>query len=199
MRGRTPRRRLLALVGLVLIVGASYVALERAGIVGRSGDAEPAEILAPPDGVVFGTSQGDIAPDFIVSDLVGNRHQLSDLRGTPVLLNFWASWCLPCAFEMPDLAQFQDMYRDEIAVVAVNRGESTDRARSYLEDVTLPNGSRGADFALVASDPADAVYDAYRALGMPASFFIDSSGRISHIANGPIVLEQMEEALATTP
>ena len=199
MRGRSLRSRLLALAGIAAIVGVAYVLLDRADIIGGPNDVAPAEVHAAPDGVDFGTSQGDVAPDFTFSDLDGNRHQLSDFRGKPVLLNFWASWCLPCAFEMPELAQFQNANRDEVAVIVLNRAEPVSRARSYLENVTLPDGSKGASFAVAGSDPTDAVYNRYRALGMPASFFIDSSGLITHIANGPILLEQMEEALATTP
>jgi len=199
MPTRTLRSRLLALAGLVIIGGSAYFLLAWAGVIGGPNDIEPAEVLAAPEGVEFGTSRGDIAPDFIVSDLDGNRHRLSDFQGKVVLLNFWASWCLPCIFEMPELAQFQNAHRDEVVVMALNRAESIGRARSYLENVTLPDGSKGASFAVAGSDPTDAVYERYRALGMPASFFIDSTGRIAHIANGPILLDQMEEALATTP
>lgn len=199
MNGRSLKARLLALGGMVVIVGVAVAGLMAAGILGRPNDVQSAELLSPRDGEEFGTSIGDIAPDFIVSDLDGNRHQLSDYRGKPVLLNFWASWCLPCAFEMPELAQFQLAHEDEVAVIVVNRGEPVDRASSYLGKVTLPDGSQGATFSLPASDPDDTLYRAYRALGMPASYFIDSTGRIAHTANGPILLAQMEEALATTP
>ncbi|HUF52973.1 MAG TPA: TlpA disulfide reductase family protein [Dehalococcoidia bacterium] len=196
---RSLRGRLLAFAGIVVIAGSAYLFLAQAGVIGGPKGIEPAEIVGAPEGVEYGTSRGDLAPDFVFSDLGGNRHQLSDFRGKVVLLNFWASWCLPCAFEMPELAQFQNAHRDEVAVIALNRAESLDRARSYLDGVTLPDGSKGASFAVAGSDPTDAVYERYRALGMPASFFIDSAGRIAHTANGPILLEQMEEALATTP
>lgn len=196
---RTVRGRLLGLAGIVVIVGASYLALDRAGVIGDPDDVAPAELVSAPPGEEFGTSRGDLAPDFIVSDLDGGRHRLSDFRGKVVLLNFWASWCLPCAFEMPELARFQEAHRDEVAVLAVNRGEETSHARSYLEGVTLPDGSKGVSFALTASDPTDTLYNRYRAIGMPSSYFIDSTGRIAHTASGPITLEQMEEALATTP
>lgn len=199
MNGRSLKSRLLALVGLAAIVGVVVAGLVVAGVLGRSNDVQSAELLSPGEGEEFGTSIGDIAPDFVVSDLAGNRHRLSDYRGYVVLLNFWASWCLPCAFEMPGLAQFQLAHKDEVAVLVVNRGEPVDRARSYLGNVTLPDGSKGATFSLHASDPDDTLYRAYRALGMPASYFIDRSGRIAHTANGPISLAQMEEALATTP
>lgn len=196
---RSLRGRLLALAGIIVIAGSAYLFFEQAGVIGGPKGIEPAEIVAAPEGVEYGTSRGDVAPDFVVSGLDGNRHQLSDFRGKVVLLNFWASWCLPCAFEMPELAQFQNAHRDEVAVIALNRAESLDRARSYLENVTLPDGSKGASFTVAGSDPTDAVYERYRALGMPASFFIDTTGRIAHTANAPIPLEQMEEALTTTP
>jgi len=199
MQSRSLKSRLIALAGMAVIVGVAVAGLMAAGLLGRPNDVQSAELLRPAAGQEFGTSIGDIAPDFTVSDLDGNRHRMSDYRGKPVLLNFWASWCLPCAFEMPQLAQFQAAHRDEIAVLVVNRGEPVDRARSYLRNVQLPDGSEGATFALHASDPDDTLYRAYRALGMPASYFIDSSGRIAHTANGPIPLDQMEQALASTP
>ncbi len=195
---RSFKARLVALLGLVAIVGIAVVGLLYADVLGRPNDVLSAELLGPADGESFGTSTGDLAPDFIVSDLDGDRHRLSDYRGKVVVLNFWATWCLFCVFEMPELMQFQEAHRDEVAVVAINRGEPVSRARSYLEGVTLPDGSPGVPFTLHASDPDDKLYSAYRAIGMPSSYFIDPDGRIAHIANGPITLDQMEEALSTS-
>src|SRR5690348_10156608 len=51
------------------------------------------------------------APDVVLKDLTGKAVRLADLRGSVVLLNFWATWCIPCAAEVPDLVKWQDEYR----------------------------------------------------------------------------------------
>jgi len=59
------------------------------------------------------------SPDMTVYDLEGNAHQLSDFRGKPVILNFWASWCGPCKSEMPDFDEKYQQYGEEIAACII--------------------------------------------------------------------------------
>jgi thiol-disulfide isomerase/thioredoxin len=65
---------------------------------------------AQPKDLPVGPEVGQRAPDFQLSDLDGNIHRLSDLRGQRVLLNFWATWCPPCRAEMPAIQEFVDAH-----------------------------------------------------------------------------------------
>src|SRR5690625_1953509 len=62
----------------------------------------------------FGLERGNLAPDFELETLDGETAKLSDFRGKPVLLNFWATWCPPCRAEMPDMQKF---YEDKDVVI----------------------------------------------------------------------------------
>ena len=103
------KRRLYALLGLLAIVGAVLGGLSLAGLLGNQGGGEgilAAELFEPPQpvgitGLDAGVAKGKLAPDFAVSDFSGTRFRLSDFRGKAVVVNFWATWCLFCALEMP--------------------------------------------------------------------------------------------------
>ncbi len=200
------RKRLLALAGLAVIVGAAVGGLTLAGLLGNQGGGEgilAAEILEPPQpagitGLEPGVEGGKLAPDFELSDLDGNRFRLSDFRGKAVVVNFWATWCIFCALEMPDLHQLKLNHADDLVIVSVNRRERVESAREYLGNVKRKDGGKGVAFDVNGLDPDDTLYEEYRALGMPASFFINPDGVITHVANGPILLEKMEEALRDT-
>ena len=194
------------MAGIVLIVGLAVAGLLAAGLLGSQGGGEGIRgvtLLPPPtagghSGIEVGPGAGELAPDFEVSAFDGSRHRLSDFRGKVVLLDFWASWCLFCQLELPEMYKLQQRHPDELVVVAVNRREPLDRARDYLGNITLEDRSKGVSFTIDGIDPDDTLYAEYKALGMPASFFIDTDGVIRHVANGPILLPQMEEALADT-
>ncbi|MCH8813794.1 MAG: TlpA family protein disulfide reductase [Chloroflexi bacterium] len=202
--GPTVKQRFLALGGLVAIVGVAVVGLTAVNLIGNQGGGEGIEdvlVFEPPRAVEqadldVGPSVGKLAPDFEISDFDGSRHLLSDFRGTPVYLNFWATWCIPCQIELPDLQILQERHEDDLVVIAVNRRESLDRAKSYFENIPLEGGGQGLDFAVNGIDPDDTLYSEYRALGMPASYFIDRNGVVTKVFNGLINLEMMEEAVA---
>ncbi len=197
------RRRLAALAGLVVIVGGAVAALLAAGLLGNQGGGQGIEsvlLVGPPPangrpGLDVGPEPGKLAPDFEISAFDGSRHRLSDFRGKVVYVNFWATWCIPCQVELPDMEELQAQHSDELTVIAVNRREPLDRASAYFRNLTTNDGGRGVSFTVNGIDPDDALYREYRALGMPASFFIDANGVVTRVFNGLIRLPQMEEAL----
>ena len=200
------RKRLIALAGVVGIVAVAVVLLSSAGVLGNQGGGEGIEqvtLLDPPEvpgqsDLSVGPEQGKLAPDFEISALDGSRHRLSDFRGKAVLVNFWATWCLFCTAEMPDLQQADLNHGENLVILSVNRREPVGAARDYLRNITRADGGKGVSFDVNALDPDDTLYREYRALGMPATFFIDPDGVIKHIANGPVFLEQLEDALLDT-
>ncbi|MBI1885902.1 MAG: TlpA family protein disulfide reductase [Chloroflexi bacterium] len=196
-------RRLLALLGLAAIVGVVIAILFAAGLIGRPGDVPAAAVLEPPrpagvQDFEVGTSVGKFAPDFEATRLdTRQRVRLSDFRGQPVYLNFWASSCLYCIAEMPDIAQLMKNH-PELVVIGINRGQGYGRAQSYLDSIKLHDGTKGMRFSVAAMDPTDVLYDEFRGLGMPVSIFIDAKGRIVRVWNSLLRLAQMEEFYAET-
>lgn len=198
------QQRIFALVGIVVIVGIAVGVLSLAGLLGNQGGGEGIEdvvIMEAPraeeqEEMDVGPQVGKLAPDFEISAFDGTRHRLSDFRGTLVYLNFWATWCTPCVIELPEIQVLDDRHGDDLVVITVNRREPLDRAESFFSNLPREDGGTGLSFDVNGIDPDDTLYSEYRALGMPASFFIDRDGVITDVFNGIIPLETMEEAVA---
>ncbi len=114
------------------------------------------------------------APDFTVLDGEGRSVQLSDFRGRPVVLNFWASWCPPCKAEMPDFETVYTAYGDRVAFLIVNL---TDGGRETMETAKAHIAANGYTFP-VYFDTTYSAARAYAVNSIPATFFIDSEGCI---------------------
>jgi len=115
----------------------------------------------------------DAAPDFTVLDEEGNAVRLSDMRGKPVVLNFWATWCPYCLNEMPEFDRAHAELGDEIQFMMVDwvsGGETVERAKQYV-------ASQGYGFPIYFDTENEAVA-AYAVSGIPATFFIDREGRV---------------------
>ena len=125
------------------------------------------------------TPQENLAPDFQLADLDGQLVTLSDLRGSPVLLNFWATWCGPCRAEMPFI---QDIYENEgfsdkgLIVLAVNIGEDSSTAKIFMVD-------NGLTFAVLL-DADQKIAREYNIRAIPTTFFIDKNGIIKDVKVG---------------
>ena len=114
---------------------------------------------------------GSLAPTFALADLDGNPVRLADLRGRPVILNFWASWCAPCVEEFPLLRRALATHEGEgLAIVGIVYGDRSEAAREFMARL-------GARWPAVM-DPADAVARQYGILSPPESYFIDADGVI---------------------
>ena len=114
---------------------------------------------------------GERAPDFQLQNLDGQTISLGDLRGKPVLVNFWTTWCPPCRSEMPFLQQIYEEWSDTgLVLLAVDSGESQARVKEFLEtrSLSLP----------VLLDTDNRVAQKYNIRGIPTTFFIDRDGII---------------------
>ncbi len=206
--GRDLQSRLVALAGLVVIVGGAAVVLLLIGVLGNQGggttetgiEIEDATVLDIPSaersGLDVSPREGSLAPDFEISDFDGARHRLSDFRGTPVYVNFWATWCIPCQVELPEQQELLERHKDELTIITVNRAEPLGRAEAFFNNIEKLNGEPGISFTVNGLDPDDTLYNEYRGLGMPVSVFIDANGVVTLVHNGLFRLSQMEEALA---
>ena len=172
---------LLALV--VLIAGAAFAYNTLADDV-RLDDLAAEETKA--DAV-----NKNLAPDFTVYDLEGNAHSLSDFRGKPVIVNFWASWCGPCKREMPDFEEKFREYGEEIQFLMVNltdgSRETVESARDYMDGqgYTLP--------VYFDTDLSGAV--AYAVSSVPSTYFIDENGALVAYGKKALSAEKLQAGI----
>lgn len=111
-------------------------------------------------------------PDFTFADGEGGTESLADWRGKVVLLNIWATWCVPCREEMPALDKLQtELGGKDFEVVAVNIDKGgSDKARKFLKET-------GATSLTLYTDPTAKLFSTLRAVGMPTTLLIDRDGK----------------------
>lgn len=133
------------------------------------------------------------APDFELITFDGKAIRLSGLRGQVVVINFWASWCVPCRQEAPILEKTWRTYRDQgVVFIGVDYADTEREALAYIEefDLTYPNGP----------DLGTRITQAYRIQGVPETFFVDRGGLLRGVHIGPIseqaLVERIESLLA---
>ncbi|HEX3220616.1 MAG TPA: redoxin domain-containing protein [Candidatus Limnocylindria bacterium] len=169
-----PRRWLVvgAVLPLLLVAAWAGIALTRGG--------------STPVGPLVGQQ----APDFALADLNGNPLQLSDLRGRAVIVNFWASWCVPCADEFPVLGAAAQGSGDPPLVVGIVYRDSSSAAAAFMARMhaTWP----------AAMDPGERVASAYGVYGAPASFFIDAHGVVRGRQLGQLTMADVARHLTAT-
>lgn len=132
---------------------------------------------------------GEPMPPFELVALDGTTVSSSSLAGTPMVVNFWASWCIPaCVDEHPVLLETADRYGDQVQLVGILYDDDPADARQFLVrygDGGWPNGD----------DPMGAVALAYGVLGPPETFFVDAEGVVRAKHFGPLTEADMAENL----
>lgn len=168
---RLPRRiLLLAAILPLLLVGVLAVALAVGG--------RPSP-----------TTIGSVAPDFSLTDLDGNPVRLADLRGSPVIVNFWASWCGPCVEEFPLLRETAEEHAEAgLVVLGIVYQDRAEAARAFMQ-------SNGGSWQ-AAMDPDERVARAYNILAPPETYFIGRDGRIAARHIGQFTPDSLEDSVA---
>jgi len=165
------RRGGLLLFALIAIVGVALLAVFYYGM------------LNPPS---KRASEG-VAPDFQITTYDGETIKLSDYRGKPVVVNFWASWCVPCRDEQPLLEAYWQRYQDQVVFLGLNYLDQRPNALAYLSEfsVTYANGP----------DMGSRIYGAYHVQGVPETFFIDAQGQLQGFHVGPMTARDLEQRI----
>ncbi len=132
-----------------------------------------------------------LAPDFTVYDKDGNAVKLSDFRGKPVVLNFWASWCPPCKAEMPDFQAAWEQHGDSVHFLMVNL---TDGAQETQEQAEAFLAGVGYTFPVYFDKDINAatVYSVY---SIPTTYFIGAAGEAVAYASGAIDAATLQSGL----
>ena len=127
------------------------------------------------------------APDFQLQNLSGEALRLSDFRGKPVLINFWATWCGPCQLEMPLIQKYYEKHSPDLVVLAVNNDEPRDAVQAFVDQMKLT-------FPILL-DPGARVEDQYRVRAFPTSLFINREGLIRYQHIGILNEQQLVQYL----
>ena len=130
---------------------------------------------------------GHLAPDFTLETAVGESVTLSDYRGQPIVLNFWASWCGPCRVEMPFFEHAQRKYNGQAVVIGVNQGESGDIVQDFgvRQNISYP--------LLVDND--NTVNLNYNVNSLPTTIFIDPDGVVQEVVVGIVNQAVLEDRI----
>lgn len=176
---RAQRAILVVGIGIVAIVGLTLM-LAMSG--GDGSDTDSQVVGGHP---LF----GEPAPEIDLQTLDGERVTLSSLRGRPVLINFWATWCGPCREEFPLMVEAYARHADEgLEIVGISHDDTVEGAREFAAD-------QGATWILL-DDPDDVAWNDYRGVGMPTSFFIDREGIVRAFSLGAFSEEGLQAQLA---
>ncbi|MFN8446312.1 MAG: TlpA disulfide reductase family protein [Caldilineaceae bacterium] len=128
------------------------------------------------------------APDFRLKSLQDENFALSDLRGKPVVLNFWATWCGPCRNEMPALQKASEKYAGDVAIIGVDQSEPPETVRQFIHELGV-----NFDILLDANNDAATAFDVTL---MPTTYFIDAQGIIRGVHLGEMNSITLAENIA---
>ncbi len=147
---------LMMVAGMLIILTAAYIYANRQNLFGTSSaPRRPPTVDFP-------------APEFDLPLLGGGAQKLSALRGKPVLINFWATWCPPCKEETPLLQRYSQKYAGKLVLLGIDSGEEAGPVQSFVTGmgITYP----------ILLDQYDRAVDVYYARNLPSTFFVDDQG-----------------------
>ncbi len=139
-------------------------------------------------GLGLSASAADAAPNLQLQDLKGAAHKLSDYRGKPVVLNFWATWCVPCAAEMPLLNEMQQRYEGRVVFIAasVDFDDVKPSVKAFIRK------HHGEALTVMMGAELDNLQQFGLAQVMPGTVFIDADGNIVDRASGGLKRPYLE-------
>lgn len=177
---RRVRRVLWALVGIAIIASIG-LALVR----GRQG-ALPAVSTGSVAADQKSALVGKPLPALRLTDLEGHPVSADQLRGRPALLNFWATWCIPCRAEMPEIQHEANVWGNKVAVVGVDDGEDVPTIRGFISDIAVVKYT-------IWRDSTGQVDSLLQAPGLPYSVFLDKQGVVKRVYLGQMSRQYIDD------
>lgn len=172
------RNRGLLVVPLVILLSLVLAAC------GDSAETSPGKLVSE-----VAPRVNYLAPDFQLKDYQGNQVRLSNFKGKPVLINFWATWCPPCRAEMPEIEAAYRKYKEKygLVVLGIDAREDNSSVKKYVED-----GGYSWDMPM---DYEGTVIANYGVAAFPTSFFVDRQGYIRATQIGGMDKKGLEDRL----
>jgi len=181
-KGCTLRITVLALA-MIALVGAGCGSSESGGLGGKPPDYERALAGSPPALAALHEQAGELLP----GGLDAYEKRIAALRGYPVVVNVWASWCGPCLYEFPVLQKLSARYGKRVAFLGVDGEDDAEAARAFLKEEPVPYPSYSdPDKEILAS------LDGYG--GFPDTAFYDREGELVYLKQGPYTEDSELEA-----
>lgn len=170
------RFRSLIAVGalaLAVLLGSGCGGSDSGGSGGSHPDYAKALAGSPPKLAALHEQANDLLP----GGTEAYEKRIAALRGHPVVVNVWASWCGPCRFEFPVLQKLSAKYGKRVAFLGVNTEDSNDAAATFLREEPVPYPSY--------TDPGKEIFDSLGAVGLPDTAFYDETGELVYLKQGP--------------
>jgi thiol-disulfide isomerase/thioredoxin len=140
------------------------------------------------DDLIGGDVSGKPAPDARFALLGGgDSMSLADLKGTPVVVNFFATWCVPCVKEMPGFEQVHQEIGDELAFVGIDLRDSESGARELVDKT-------GVTYT-IGRDPSGSLFEAFDAVNMPSTFLIAADGTVVASHAGALTADELRDLI----
>ena len=188
---------IIGIIVFAVVIGGAYIAYDKLSIKYKPDILPTKTTSAIEENQSISTGETteielQAAPDFTVFDKDGNEHKLSDFKGKPVVLNFWASWCSPCKMEMPDFNEAYKALGNEIQFMMVNltngyNGEDFEQASTFME-------IQSYEFPVFYDTNEDAG-NKYYTYSIPVTYFINADGLLVAQASGAIDAETLQRGI----
>ena len=192
-----PRRTWMLLMSVALLsataaaVTGGYLASQDGSVnvtdalvVTEEDDTTPGQVPVPTDPEALGAP----FPDFDLETLAGSRLRLSELRGTPILINFWASTCPPCLKEMPALESIATRGNGKIEVIGVDSGESAADGQDMVKRTGVTYSS--------VTDPQQELSAEVGVIALPSTVLVNAEGQIVYIHTGALTEAEIADLVA---
>lgn len=134
-------------------------------------------------------SMAQTLPAVTLESASGQPVELSSLKGKPLVVNSWATWCPFCTKELTDFAAVQQEFGDRVSIIAIDRAESKQDTRAFTDKIGL------TDNLTFLLDAKDSFYQAIGGFSMPETLFVDKNGTIVTHKRGPLTREEMRQAI----